>query len=85
MYIAEVRGRLVDGTTEGRNKAEQVRGVCHVDESLMLTCSVFWTHQEYLLKLQAIRQQNYQERKRIQQRMVSGKVCGWLLLSQHKS
>lgn len=51
----------------------------------MLICSVFWTHQEYLLKLQAIRQQNYQERKRIQQRMVSGKVCGWLLLSQNKS
>lgn len=51
----------------------------------MLICSVFWTHQEYLLKLQAIRRQNYQERKRIQQRMVSDKVCGCLLSSQHKS
>ena len=32
--------------------------------------STFYYLQEYLIKLQAIRLQNYQERKRIQQRMI---------------
>ena len=46
--------------------------IMNCSDGIELNCTVVFSLQEYLAKLEAIRRQNYQDRKRIQQRVAMG-------------